>query len=67
MLIAFICSLVFWAILVQFALQQSKSSSVEISTLKIEEKMGTIEKLIHMSRLKERQRKKMELGGITSV
>ena len=56
---ALVCSLLFWAVIVQYALSQSKQSTIELSSLKKEEGMTDIEKLLYMSKLKDHQKKKM--------
>jgi len=56
------CAAAFWLVLVQYSLPLAKDASIEISSLKITSKMSTVEKLMYLNKLKNKERKKMEMG-----
>lgn len=62
MALGLVCAIAFWLVLVQYSLPLSKDASIEISAFKITSKMTTVEKLMYLNKLKNKERKKMEMG-----
>ena len=62
MTLGLLCALAFWLVLVSYSLPLSKDASIEISAVKATEKMTTVEKLMYLNKLKNKERKKMEMS-----
>lgn len=62
MVLGFICAAAFWLLVVQYSLPLSKQASIEISVLKQESKMTTVEKLIYLNKLKNKEKKKQAMA-----
>lgn len=62
MILGFTCAAAFWLLVVQYSLPLSKQASIEISVLKHQSQMTTVEKLIYLNKLKNKEKKKQAMA-----
>ena len=63
LLAAFFLAASFWVFLVQYTLPRAKMAKIELEVMSLESKMSPLEKLLHLNKLKKKE-KKNALKGI---